>query len=183
MDRREIKNLLRREVKTLRDNMSSKDKELLSKIITDKFLKEEILKKSKVIMSYMDFKNEVSTCYLHKKLIEMGKILVLPKVCGDNIVPIKYENEFIEGKFGIKEPLGEKFLEKIDIVIVPGIVFNRRGDRIGFGRGFYDRFLSKNKAVIKYSFGYDFQLRDNFSGEEFDIKIDKLITEKEILNF
>ena len=59
------------------------------------------------------------------------------------------------------------------------------GDRIGFGKGFYDRFLSyeKYKNSHKISLAYDFQIDNNFSGEKFDIKIDKLITEKEILIF
>ena len=180
-----IKKDLRKKIKLIRENLSFEEKESLSDVIIKKFLEDETLKKSKTVMSYMSFKNEVETKELHSLLISLGKTVILPKVVGDNIIPIKISKLFSQGNFGILEPIGNEFLEKIDLIIVPGIVFNRSGDRIGFGKGFYDRFLSQKRyeTSFKVSFAYDFQVVDSFQGEKFDIKIDRLITDKEILNF
>lgn len=185
MNNSEIKKCLRKKIRKIRESLSFEEKENLSAIIIKKFLEDDILKNSKTIMSYMSFKNEVETSKLHNQLLELGKIILLPKMIDGNIIPIKISKEFSSGNFGVIEPIGDEFLEDIDLIIVPGVVFNKKGDRIGFGKGFYDRFLSfeKYKNSYKISLAYDFQIDNNFSGEEFDIKIDKLITEKEILIF
>ena len=181
----EIKKSLRKKIRKIRESLSFEEKENLSDEIIKKFLSDDILKNSKTIMSYMAFKNEVETEKLHKYLLELGKTILLPKMVGDSIIPIKISESFSCGDFGVIEPIGDEFLENIDLIIVPGVVFNRMGDRIGFGKGFYDRFLSceKYKNSHKISLAYDFQIDNSFSGEKFDIKIDKLITEKEILIF
>lgn len=185
MNNQEIKKNLRKKIRKIRESLSFEEKENLSDMIIKKFLEDDVLKNSKTIMSYMSFKNEVETTKLHEYLLSLGKTILLPKMVGDNIIPIKISKEFSCGNFGVVEPIGDEFLRDINLVIVPGVVFNKKGDRIGFGKGFYDRFLSceKYKNSYKISLAYDFQLDDSFSGEEFDIKIDKLITEKEILTF
>lgn len=185
MNNSEIKKNLRKKIRKIRESLSFEEKESFSDIIIKKFLEDDILKNSKTIMSYMAFKNEVETKKFHKYLLNLNKTILLPKMIGDNIIPIKISESFAYGNFGVIEPVGEEFLENIDLIIVPGVVFNRVGDRIGFGKGFYDRFLSceKYKNSYKISLAYDFQVDNSFSGEDFDIKIDKLITEKEILIF
>lgn len=185
MSNNEIKRSLRKKIKEIRESLSFEEKEKLSDIIIKNFLYDENLKNSKTIMSYISFKNEVETQNLHKYLLSLGKTILLPKIVNENIIPIKISENFSKGDFGIIEPVGDEFLEKIDLIIVPGIVFNNLGDRIGFGKGFYDRFLSKDKYKnsFKISLAYDFQLDNNFIGDIFDIKINKLITEKNILNF
>lgn len=185
MTNSEIKKNLRKKIRKIRESLSFEEKESLSDIIIRKFLEDDVLKNSKTIMSYMAFKNEIETNKLHKYLLELGKTILLPKMIGDNIIPIKISESFSYGEFGVLEPIGDEFLENIDLIIVPGVVFNKIGDRIGFGKGFYDRFLSCEKYKIshKISLAYDFQIDNSFSGEKFDMKIDKLITEKEILIF
>lgn len=179
----ERKNFLRKEIKKKRESLSFEEKEILSKKIISNFLNEDILKKSKTIMSYMSFKNEVDTKELNDILKVQGKILIFPRIINDKIVPIKNEGKFFSGVFGVTEPIGEIFKEKIDLIIVPGIAFNKLGDRIGFGKGYYDRFLSNSsyKDSFKISLAYSFQIDNNFSGNIFDEKVNKIITEKEII--
>lgn len=181
------KDIVRKKIKEIRENLKIEEKHRLSSIIIEKFLNLEEIKKSKVIMSYMDFKNEVETRELNKKLLKIGKKVLVPKIYeNDKIVPVVLKDEYEIGKYGIIESKGESFLEnRIDIIIVPGIAFNERGDRIGFGKGYYDRFFSeyfkKNKIILKISLLYDFQIDNSFVGENHDEKIDILITEQRII--
>lgn len=181
------KDIVRKKIKTIRENLKIEEKHRLSSIIIEKFLNLEEIKNSKIIMSYMDFKNEVETVELNKKLLEIGKEVLVPKIDeNDKIVPVVLKEEYRTGKYGILESKGENFLEnKIDIVIVPGIAFNEKGERIGFGKGYYDRFFSeyfkKNKNILKISLLYDFQIDNSFVGENHDEKIDILITEQRII--
>ena len=94
--------------------------------------------------------------------------------------------DLIVGNFNIKEPIineNNKCIE-IDTVITPGIVFDRFGYRIGYGKGFYDKFLNQfsKKNIISIGLGYDFQLiSDLITHEPHDVKLDALITNREIL--
>lgn len=187
MNKKEIKNLIRKEIKLKRENLELNEKTKLSSIIIKKFLNLEELKNIKTIMSYMDFKNEVETKGLNKNLLKIGKRVLIPKIDDENdkIIPIILTEEYQKGKYGILESNGVKFLENIDLIIVPGIVFNEKGERIGFGKGYYDKFLSeyenKNKKILKVSLLYEFQIDNRFNGEEHDKNIDILITERRII--
>lgn len=174
---------LRLKVRKIRENLSIEDKKRMSKIIINNFLKLEELKKSKIIMSYMDMKNEVETRELNEKLKNLGKTILLPSIEDGMIKVYKDDGHYKISKLGVSEPYANEYNGKIDLILVPGIVFNSKGDRIGFGKGYYDKFLSKNiyKNTVKVSMIYDFQLIEDFSGEEFDEKIDILIKESNIL--
>ena len=187
-----LKNTVRKEIKLKRENLSLEEKVRLSTKITENFFKnfEKKLEKAEVIMSYMDFKNEVMTNKLNEKLKSMEKKIVLPKVLEDKsrIIPIEAEGKYIKGNFGILESTGREFLGDIDIVIVPGIAFNTKGERIGFGKGYYDKFFDSlkiqgRKVPLKISLIYNFQIDERFKGEEHDEKVDALVTETEVINF
>lgn len=187
-----LKNTVRKEIKLKRENLSLEEKVRLSTKITENFFKnfEKKLEKAEVIMSYMDFKNEVMTNKLNEKLKSMEKKIVLPKVLEDKsrIIPIEAEGKYIKGNFGILESTGREFLGDIDIVIVPGIAFNTKGERIGFGKGYYDKFFDSLKiqgreVPLKISLIYNFQIDERFKGEEHDEKVDALVTETEVINF
>lgn len=187
-----LKDTVRKKIKFKRENLSLEEKIKLSTKITENFFKnfKKELEEAKIVMSYMDFKNEVMTDKLNKKLKSMGKKIVLPKVSEDKsrIIPTEAERKFIKGNFGILEPIGKEFLEDIDIVIVPGIAFNTKGERIGFGKGYYDKFFDSlksqgKKVPLKISLIYNFQIDERFKGEEHDEKVDALVTETEVINF
>lgn len=185
---REIKNLVRKEIRYKRENISLEEKKNLSTVITEKFFNLPEIEKADVIMSYMDFKNEVETRELNEKLIKLGKKVLIPRVSEDKekIIPAEITGQYRTGNFGIAESLGKDFAgKKIDIVIVPGIAFNEKGARIGFGKGYYDKFLSQWEEeigkILKVSLAYDFQIDNRFSGENHDKNIDMIITENRII--
>lgn len=181
------KNIIRKEIRTLRENLSKIEKEKFEKIILEKFFNLKELQESKVIMSYMDFKNEVSTYRINKTFLENKKKVLIPKISDDKseIYPVIFSDEMCLNSFGIYESDERYYGEDIDIVIVPGIVFNLRGYRIGFGKGYYDKFLSSRKKenILKISLAYDFQIDDRFIEENHDVPIDILITDKRIIRF
>lgn len=113
--------------------------------------------------------------------------MLIPKISDDKseIYPVIFSDEMSLNSFGIYESDERYYGEDIDTVIVPGIVFNLRGYRIGFGKGYYDKFLSgrKEKKILKISLAYDFQIDDRFIEESHDIPIDILITDKRIIRF
>ncbi|MDP7322999.1 MAG: 5-formyltetrahydrofolate cyclo-ligase, partial [Candidatus Woesearchaeota archaeon] len=100
---------------------------------------------------------------------------------------IKNFNELEPKTWGILEPKDEfirKFdIENVDLVIIPGIVFDQNGHRIGYGYGYYDRFLKKlDKNVVKIGFGFEFQIVDKIPEEKHDVPVDIMVTEKRVIN-
>lgn len=176
------KNTLRELVKKKRVELSQEEIISSSLKIWDNLYDKEIFKKSKIIMSYMSFKNEVDTSSFNDMVIKSGKTLLLPRVKDDcNMEVIKYNGSFSISKFGIKEPLGEIYTGEIDMVIVPGVVFDKKGNRIGFGKGYYDRFFEKYPNSIKIAPMYEFQLFENIPSEEHDILMDVLLLKNNYL--
>ncbi|MCD8193828.1 MAG: 5-formyltetrahydrofolate cyclo-ligase [Tannerellaceae bacterium] len=112
------------------------------------------------------------------------KQLFLPVVKGDEIYFERYEGEqhLQSGSFGIAEPILKKENKELDfdLIVVPGVAFDRQLNRMGRGKGYYDRFLTQTKAH-KTGICFDFQLFDQIPAASFDIKMDRIITEKEII--
>ncbi|MFK4785268.1 5-formyltetrahydrofolate cyclo-ligase [Fusobacterium sp. MFO224] len=179
------KRILRAKIKKIREELSFERKNKLSEIIIENFLGLEEVKKAKTIMSYMDIKNEVETKKLNKRLRKLGKKVLLPSIDSSEIKVYEDIGGYKKSKFGVLEPFQKEYKGDIDIIIVPGIVFNLKGDRIGFGKGYYDKFLSADiyQKSLKISIVYNFQLLDNFVGEKFDQKIDIIIKENGVLKF
>ncbi len=162
--------------------LHTKTEEDTNKII-EKLLSLPEIKKAKYILLYYPHRNEVNTLPLIKKFLKEGKNVLLPKVQGNNIIPIIFKDfsQLKEGYAGIKEPEGKPVSpEKIDIVIVPGVAFDRKGHRLGYGKGYYDRFLSKTDA-LKIGLAYDFQIVENLPAEEHDVPLDLIITPTQII--
>lgn len=188
MENKNIKNLVRKEIREKRENLTQDEKEKLSLIIREKFLNLSEVKNAEIVMSYMDFKNEVETRKINEILMENGKKVLVPRVSGDKekIIPAEITGEYRKGNFGIEEAKGKDFMNgKIDIVIVPGIAFNENGGRIGFGKGYYDKFFSEREKtgdkILKISLAYDFQIDNRFKEEKHDKNVDIIVTEKRII--
>lgn len=165
------------------------EREVLSDIaLLDKSLKlwEKLLnlteiKTAKTIMSYMNFGKELRTDLLNIELKKIGKTLLLPKIEKNGEISARKDNEnYTIGTFGIKEPSGEIFKEKIDVIIMPGVAFDKFGNRIGYGKGYYDKFLKNHKNSLKIAPILNFQLFESLPNEEFDEKVDIILTENEI---
>ncbi len=138
------------------------------------------------IAAYMSFRNEVSTRELISKLVAAEKQIFIPYIADGKIAFTKFKSfdDFAVEKYNIPEPKNKAPVkpDSIDLFIVPGIAFDSRGSRIGWGKGFYDKFLGENKiSVPKVGVCYDFQVIENIPLEEHDVAVDIIVTEKRII--
>ena len=176
------KDFFRKEVKGKRDRLSEEIREKESEIICKNIAELEIYKNSQKILSFMNFGSELSIEILNKRIIEDGKILYLPRVEKDGkLSVVKYGKGFEIGSFGIREPLGEEYSGDLDLIIVPGLAFSRDGNRIGYGKGYYDRLFMRYSSTIKLAPIFDFQLYREIISEKHDEKMDIIVTKNEVL--
>ncbi len=144
----------------------------------------EPYKNASVVMIYMAFKNEVPTEAIFDNLCSAGKTIVLPYVNSDfQIEPYIVESYeyLLTSPMGIREPDHRRCvpapISAIELVIVPGLAFDLRGNRIGYGKGCYDRFLPLlDQKAPKIGLAYDFQLCGDLPSDPGDIKMDHILT-------
>ena len=123
---------------------------------------------------------EAATKPIVEELLGAGKKVYLPRVEGENIVPVPF-GQTRKGAFGIEEPVEQAFNGEIDVTVVPLLAVNGQGYRIGYGKGFYDRYL-KTAKTKKVGLGYFFQIED-FTEDEWDEPLDLFLSERGIYNF
>ena len=145
-------------------------------------------REARCLALYCAIHNEVSTDEIVEQALDRGKSLVLPRVSGEELefVLIESPAELVSGTFGVKEPKGSHLVpvEKVDLIVVPGVAFDQRGHRLGYGRGYYDRALAKCQShCIKVGFAYDSQLVEELPATDYDETLSMLITESQTLNF
>lgn len=181
----------REEVLALRSQLDIHTKNQWDNIILDKLINSDYYKNSSVIFAFVSFRDEVDTHKFIKQALKDGKTICVPKVPskkqGMETHIIKGFEDLKEGYFGILEPIDgctKASPDDIDFILMPGVAFDLEGGRVGYGAGFYDKFLAKlNKDVPKIAIAYDFQLYEKVPTDEFDIKIDGIITNKDFLIF
>lgn len=153
-------------------------------IILKKLLHNEFYKKADVIFTYVSFGGEVDTINFIKKALSDGKTICVPRVIskkeGMETYKITSLNDLEKGFYGILEPKNHCQLIKpsdIDLIIVPGAAFDKSNGRIGYGGGFYDRYLKRVKAgTKKIALAYTFQVFESIPTDEYDEKVDFIIT-------
>ncbi|MDO4460413.1 MAG: 5-formyltetrahydrofolate cyclo-ligase [Clostridia bacterium] len=176
---------IRKEKLKLRRAMNSEQVSAFSEQICSKIRNTSEFSEAQNICLYSPINNEVDVMLLKQDIIKCGKNMWLPKVVGKEMIFILVDEntEFECGSFGIKEPKSGKILEKADnsfLVIMPGSVFTSDRKRIGYGGGYYDRFLSENSDCKKLAAAYEIQIADDIPSENHDIRPDKIITENSI---
>ncbi len=132
---------------------------------------------------YNSFGTEASTQLIIKRLLRLGKAVYLPRVEGENIVPVRFcGGDTLEGgAFGIQEPRGQAFDGLIDVTVVPLLAVNGAGYRVGYGGGYYDRYLRRTETK-RVGLGYRFQLEE-FENDCWDEPLDMFVCEKGIFYF
>lgn len=136
---------------------------------------------AKIILLYWSMEDEVQTHEFVEKWYQQ-KTLLLPCVDGDDLRLRQYTGpECMQAgeQFGIGEPTGPEFteLESIDMIVVPGVAFDRNNNRMGRGRGFYDRMLKSTPNAYKVGVAFNFQLLESIPVEPFDVPMNKVIVE------
>jgi len=178
---------LRKEIKSKRDRLSTYEILKRSNEILAKLKELDDFINSKVIACYISFGSEVYTHGLIKEYVNKKDILV-PVVDKKNkallLSHLKDWKELDSGTYGILEPKNDflrvRSYNEVELVIVPGIVFDEKGNRIGYGGGYYDRLLKRIDAK-KIALAYDFQVMERIPNEEHDVRMDMIITEKRVI--
>lgn len=149
------------------------------------FVSSEFIESKSLFLVYVSVNDEVDTLHIINYLLQKGKKVAVPK-CGRvghmDFYFISSLDELSPSMYGIPEPEGEKS-KKVDVVkdalcIVPGIAFDISGRRIGYGGGYYDRFIEKHSDMLTVGFCYDNLIYDNVPYEKHDRCVDYIITEK-----
>lgn len=177
------KNELRKDFLEKRNNLSIDEVKLFSLEIEKRLFSLDLWEKSSEIFTYIDFNNEVITRNIINESFKLGKKVSVPicnKDCNMKFYKINSFEELSKSSYGILEP--KKSPENLSIpnenslIIVPLVAFNGNNQRIGFGKGYYDRYFSKNAKGIKIGLAYSFQKIDNSDiFNDFDIPLDFII--------
>ncbi len=172
---------LRKINKEIRTNMSKDECLRLSKIITDNLVNLECIKSAKHILLYSSIQNEVDVSSLIYYCQINHKKVYLPKTYSNEIqfYEISDFQNLSEGMFHVLEPtdLSKKYQGQEGVIIVPGLAFNRCRQRIGFGKGYYDRFLIKHENLYSIGVGYKFQMIEDFEADHHDVPLNLLVSE------
>jgi 5-formyltetrahydrofolate cyclo-ligase len=158
------------------------DRDRKSKIIKKKLFRTSVFKKAKRVMFYIAFDGEVDTEDMIKAARRSGKIIAVP-VCKKQritIRPCRFPDKakLKKGAYGICEPAVKKYikLEDLDLVIVPGLAFDKKGSRLGRGKGCYDAFLKKlPEDTASIGLAFDFQILPSLPATATDVSVDRLI--------
>lgn len=180
-----MKNQLKDKMLEKRNSLPKEEILKKSMKIKSKLFNLEYYKKSKTAMFFVSFNSEVNTHDMIKNSLK-NKTVIVPKIVNNEIEPsviIDFDSMIPSGKFGILEPMGLMKIayKNIDLVLVPGIAFDKEGHRVGYGFGYYDKFLKKVPKAAKIGLCFDFQVVDKLPREEHDVPVDLIVTEERIV--
>jgi len=183
-----VKKDLRKKIRLLRDAMSREENLRLSERIAENLFATKEYVEAENILTYVSFGSEADTYAIIRDALKRGKKVAVPRI--DNGVMVFYVinglSELVPGYYGIPEPDDKHIIpfepEKA-LMIVPGMVFDRKLNRIGYGGGFYDRYFSETSTKDYQRCGLAFELQvveEDIEAEEYDIPLRKLVTEKKV---
>jgi 5-formyltetrahydrofolate cyclo-ligase len=184
-----MKHIVRKKTKKIRDKISAPALEKRSLAIFRNFCAAFKSKMSafRHVMIYMSVQSEVKTKLFFKLFSDNKSKIYVPCVCNNEITPMLMGKNMAckPAAFGIPEPVKKiriKTLKSLNLIIVPGIAFDRHGNRIGFGKGFFDKFLRQLPAkTLKIALAFSSQIVKKTHAKKHDVKMDYIITEKEII--
>ena len=157
------------------------DRERKSKVIKEKLFKDPVFKKAKRIMFYLSFGGEVDTTEMIKEARKIGKIVAVPFCKTSRIIEpclLGEDAKLKKGLYCVKEPAIKKRvnLEDLDLIVVPGIAFDKKGNRLGRGKGCYDYFLNRNSfGTPSIGLAFDFQVLPSLPTTKRDIRVAKIL--------
>ena len=178
MEKKELRNLIR----DRKRQYSSMQLAELSLDILARLSMNVHFQQAQTILAYYSLPDEVNTHSLIEQLLEKGKKVLLPVVIDrENMILREYtgRQDLKKGALHIMEPIGKQFPEQvysqIDIAIIPGMSFDQRGNRLGRGKGYYDKFLQQVPYIYKIGICFDFQKVEQVPSGDTDIRMDEVI--------
>jgi 5-formyltetrahydrofolate cyclo-ligase len=180
-----LKAFLRKQVAQARDSLSPEIRRTKSREIGSRLSQLPEYRAASVILFFASFRSEVDTVPMIRQALAMGKRAVLPKVKGKELALFEirdFDADVSAGAWGILEPHEKNpvALDSMDLIIVPGLAFDERGNRLGYGAGFYDKLLAAfTKTTMALAF--EVQVVPNVPAAAHDVPIQKIVTEKRII--
>lgn len=171
------KNEIRRKIKAMKSMLLESEKIAAADLAFARLEQTAAFMMANKILLYHSLPDELSTRGFLKKW-RTRKQFFLPRVNGVNLEILPYNESRLElGAFHIEEPTGDNTVnvEEIELIIVPAVAYDKKGNRLGRGKGFYDRLLSNTKAT-KIGIGYDFQVIEEIPVEPYDVSMDIVIS-------
>ena len=176
---------IRKQLKQIRASIPAPVRMAYSEAIFNFLIGLDEIHHAKSAFIYISYGNEVDTHQLLKYFLHQEKLLAIPKILATkNMIaaPFSGEEELVPGELGILTVAGEEpFNTDIDIVITPGLGFTRTGYRIGYGRGYYDKWFARNPVGHKIAVTFEAQIVDSLPVAVTDIPVDIIVTEKRII--
>ena len=183
-----LKSIFRQNLKTQRAQVTLETAKEAGENLWGQLKEEVLFQKAKRIAAFTSTGTEISTYPLLEGILKSGKELYLPKT-EKNQPLIHFHavtdlNTLVMGSFDIKEPAGGPIIQpsKIDLLLVPGLAFDNRGHRLGYGKGYYDRFIKiLDPKCYKLGIAYYFQIINKIPDAEHDIPVNAVLTDKFIM--
>lgn len=170
---------LRKKIREQKRAMTPAEIEEKSRILGEKFLASEAYRNARTIYGYLPYNQEVRTVPMLRQALADGKKVAVPKVYGEEMkfLYITDLDRAEKGYAGIPEPIGDEPVaeDSTALVLMPGLAFDPEGHRIGYGGGFYDKFLAREPGHPTVALCYDFQVVPKLETEEFDVPVDLVI--------
>ncbi|MCK5431209.1 MAG: 5-formyltetrahydrofolate cyclo-ligase [Gammaproteobacteria bacterium] len=175
----------RKMLKTARAKLPEATRLDYSNSITEQVLKLDEIRNAKTIFIYISYASEVYTHDLVKTLLEDGKTLAVPKIVDSDFMEaesLSSWEDLIPGELGILTPANSKPCNgPFDIALTPGLGFTLSGHRMGFGRGYYDKWFAQNEVKHKIALAFEAQLVDEIPIEDTDVPMEKIVTEQRVI--
>ena len=175
MDKKALRAAIRAQKRAMTEEMIAGKSEKLGEL----FVASDAYKNAKSIYGYLPYNQEVRTVAMLEQAIRDGKRVAVPKCYGDEMrfIWMGDLSQVEKGYAGIPEPVADGPVadDPTALVLMPGLAFDPQGHRIGYGGGFYDRFLAQESDHPTLALYYDFQMLDRLETEEFDIPVDAVL--------
>ena len=175
MNKKELRSLIRQQKRAMTESQIREKSEKLGQL----FAASAAYRNAKTVYGYLPYSQEVRTVAMLERAIADGKRVAVPKVIGDDMkfIYIRDLSRVEKGYAGIPEPVDDGPIadDPTALVLMPGLAFDREGHRIGYGGGFYDRFLAQEPDHPTLALCYDFQMMESLETEEFDIPVDTVL--------
>ena len=175
MNKQELRKSIREQKRAMTEAQIQEKSRLLGQL----FAASALYRNAKTIYGYMPYNQEVRTVPMLEQALRDGKRVAIPKCYGDEMRFIFMEDlsKVEKGYAGIPEPIEDAPIadDETALVLMPGLAFDPEGHRIGYGGGFYDKFLAKEPNHPTLALCYDFQMMEKLETEEFDIPVDQVL--------
>ena len=177
MNKRELRQAIRAKKRAMTEEQIREKSEKLIRL----FLESEEYRSARSLYGYLSFNQEVRTLPILEQALREGKPVAVPKCYGEEMrfIWLTDLTAVEKNEMGIPQPIADGPVadDENALVLLPGLAFDRAGRRIGYGGGFYDRFLAREGSHPTVALCYDFQLFDHLETEEFDIPADRVLWE------